>query len=87
MQGIQHLVQYLDQCVAGGVDNLNDNAAELCCEALKISFNLLLTNEIPPETSVDTYSETQLQHDLIKIVRQFLPVKSNAISKREELKR
>lgn len=88
MQGIQILVNYLDQCLADGVDCIDDNTAELCCESLKIVFNLLLSSEKPAtELLVDTDNETQLQYDLLKIIRQLLLVKSKTLKKQEELKR
>ncbi len=66
---------------------MDDNAAELCCESLKIIFNLLLSSEKPSDLSPDDDDDVELQRDLIKIVRQLLSVKSNALKKQEELKR
>lgn len=88
LQGIRILVDHLDKCLADGVDRIGDNTAELCCESLKIVFNLLLWSEKPAsELSIDPDDETQLQYDLLKIIRKLLLVKSKTLKKQEELKR
>ena len=86
LQGIKHLTKYLEKCTVKGVEHLDDNTAELCCESLKIIFNLLLSNEKPSNLLTEATDDIQLQRDLIKIVRQLLFIKSSA-SKMQELKR
>jgi hypothetical protein len=66
---------------------LDGNTAELCCECLKIIFNLLLSNEKSIDLPNEDYDDLQLQRDLMKIIRQFLLANSNALAKKEELKR
>ena len=86
--GIKHLTKYLEQCcTVQGLDRLDANTAELCCETLKIIFNLLLSNEKPIGLPNEDEEDLQLQRDLMKIIRQFLVSNSNALNKKEELKR
>ena len=86
--GIKHLTKYLEQCcTVQGLDRLDANTAELCCETLKIIFNLLLSNEKPIGLPNEDEEDLQLQRDLMKISRQFLVSNSNALNKKEELKR
>lgn len=89
LHGIKHLTKYLEQCcTVQGLDRLDANTAELCCETLKIIFNLLLSNEKPIGLPNEDEEDLQLQRDLMKIIRQFLlATNSNALNKKEELKR
>ncbi|XP_046645030.1 synembryn-A-like [Daphnia pulicaria] len=87
LHGIKHLTKYLEQCcTVHGLDHLDGNTAELCCECLKIIFNLLLSNEKSIDLPNEDYDDLQLQRDLMKIIRQFLLANSNALAKKEELK-
>jgi hypothetical protein len=70
-----------------GLDHLDGNAAELCCESLKIIFNLLLSSEKLDGLPNENEDDLQQQRDLMKIIRQFLLANSNALTKKEELKR
>ncbi len=86
LHGIKHLTKYLEQCcTVHGLDHLDGNTAELCCECLKIIFNLLLSNEKSIDLPNEDYDDLQLQRDLMKIIRQFLLATSNALAKKEEL--
>lgn len=83
LKGMDSLLSYLQLCLSAGVDELNNETVELCRESLKIMFNLLLSPTDPNLAKDDL----QLQCKLMQLVRQFLSVKSNALDKREELKR
>lgn len=87
LHGIQRLTKYLEHCTENGVDHLDCNTVDLCCETLKIIFNLLLSSDKPSDLAVDTDNELQLQYHLMKIIRQFLLINSNAVKKKEALKR
>jgi len=80
MKGIDHLVEFLDSFLKKGSDELNDQTVQLCCETLKIIFNLLLATDQP-----DNAAEEQ-QHRLMEIIRQILSLKSTSLEKQEELK-
>lgn len=86
LHGIQRLTKYLEHCTENGVDHLDCNTVDLCCETLKIIFNLLLSSDKPSDLAVDTDNELQLQYHLMKIIRQFLLINSNAVKKKEALK-
>jgi len=81
MKGIDHLVKFLDSFLKKGSCELNDQTAQLCCEAFKIIFNLLLATDQP-----ENAAEEQ-QHRLMEIIRQILCLKSTSLEKQEELKR
>lgn len=81
MEGINHLVKFLDRFFKDGSDELNDQTAQLCCETLKIIFNLLLATDQPENTPEEQ------QHRLMEIIRQILSLKSTSLERREELKR
>lgn len=80
MEGINHLVKFLDRFFKDGSDELNDQTAQLCCETLKIIFNLLLATDQPENTPEEQ------QHRLMEIIRQILSLKSTSLERREELK-
>jgi len=80
MKGIDHLVKFLDSFLKKGSCELNDQTAQLCCEAFKIIFNLLLATDQP-----ENAAEEQ-QHRLMEIIRQILCLKSTSLEKQEELK-
>ena len=88
MQGLHRLSKQLDQCLAQGVDQLTNESVALCCESLKVIFNLLLSSEKSPDAGVadDVEDDLPLQRHLMKIARVLLSVKSNTLDKREELK-
>lgn len=91
-QGIHHLVKLLDTCLVQGVDQLTNDSVALCCESLKVIFNLLLpTTETDSADSSSTPSvipeeDLQVQRRLMYIIRLLLSVKSNSLEKREDLK-
>ena len=83
LKGIQHMVEFLNRLLERGVNELDNDTAEFCCEALKIIFNLLLATEKP-----ELVVEEEENHDnLMKIIRHILTVQSSSLDKREELKR
>lgn len=92
-QGIHRLVKLLDTCLVQGVDQLTNDSVALCCESLKVIFNLLLpTTETDSADSSSTPSvipeeDLQVQRRLMYIIRLLLSVKSNSLEKREDLKR
>lgn len=82
LKGIQHMVEFLNRLLERGVNELDNDTAEFCCEALKIIFNLLLATEKP-----ELVVEEEENHDnLMKIIRHILTVQSSSLDKREELK-
>lgn len=92
-QGIHRLVKLLDTCLVQGVDQLTNDSVALCCESLKVIFNLLLpatendsadSSSSPP---IVPEEDLQVQRRLMYIIRLLLSVKSNSLEKREDLKR
>lgn len=92
-QGIHRLVKLLDTCLAQGVDQLTNDSVALCCESLKVIFNLLLpaaendSAESSSSPPIIPEGDLQVQRRLMYIIRLLLSVKSDSLEKREDLKR
>ena len=89
LQGVQHLSNYLEHLTAEGIDRLDNNSLQLCCETLKIIFNLLLSNETSSaERPINLQHDKELQKKLVQFVRKIFLVESALIQKtHEELQR
>jgi len=86
-------VKLLDTCLAQGVDQLTNDSVALCCESLKVIFNLLLpaaendSAESSSSPPIIPEEDLQVQRRLMYIIRLLLSVKSDSLEKREDLKR
>ena len=86
-------MKLLDTCLAQGVDQLTNDSVALCCESLKVIFNLLLpaaendSAESSSSPPIIPEGDLQVQRRLMYIIRLLLSVKSDSLEKREDLKR
>lgn len=83
LKGTDCLLAHLERCLAAGVDELDNNTVYLCCESLKIIFNLLLSSA---DATLGQDDDLELHCKLMQLIRKVLSVKSNALEKREDLK-
>lgn len=70
------------------VNTWSDEEYDLCIEALKILFNLLLPDRrIQAETQDHSVEDIKVQKSLIKTIRATLAANSGSSARKEELKR
>lgn len=88
MQGVQQLNKYVEDCITEEFHSLSENSVQLCCESLKILFNLLLSDEKPSaDWPCDPAQDKEIQRNLVNLVRKILTLESvKLLKQREELK-